>query len=70
MTESDFKKLLDKLEEIDWEDPVRWRLRTKWSEYVQVTQDEVPEVKVYRQQELPLRTGLASNTPKRRRRTS
>lgn len=35
MQEADFKALLDKLEEIDWDHPVRWKIRQKWSEHQQ-----------------------------------
>ena len=34
LKESDFKALLDELEEAHWDHPVFWRLRTKWSEHL------------------------------------
>ena len=31
MQEEDFKALLDYLEETDWDHPVRWKIKAKWS---------------------------------------
>jgi hypothetical protein len=34
LKESDYKDLLDRLENDEWDHPVFWRLRTKWSEHM------------------------------------
>lgn len=34
MQEEDFKALLDHLEETDWQHPVRWKIKTKWTKHV------------------------------------
>jgi len=46
MKEADFRALVEKLDEIDWDHDARWRLKLKWSKHLskkqQAERDEVP----------------------------
>lgn len=37
MKESDFKEMLDKLEDAGWDHPAYFRLRAKWAEHTRAT---------------------------------
>lgn len=63
MKESDFRALVEKLDEIDWDHDARWRLKLKWSKHLSKRQQ------AERREEVPIAAFVTGfGPPKRGRR--